>query len=138
MAHLVMHASILARRKSLGFTQADLARLAHTTQQHISLIERGVHQPNLSTLRRLFDALGLELTGQPDSAGLAVKLAGLGRFNAWESAQPSSMDPDDAFRQAGALARLQKSWGAPPSEEDWQARARDWALWRGRLPRRLR
>lgn len=133
-----MHTSILARRKALGLTQKDLARLAQTTQQHISLIERGVHQPNVSTLRRLFEALGWELAPRPSSAGTAAKLAGLSRFNDWESAQPSSFGPEEAFRQAGALARLGKSWAGPAPEEDWQARARAWTLWRSRLPRRLR
>ena len=47
------------RRRALD--QADLARRAGTTQTYVSRIERGAVSPSLKTLRRLFNAMGVDL-----------------------------------------------------------------------------
>ncbi len=49
-------------RRALGLTQTDLAVRCETTQQQIAKIETGVVDPKLSTLRRIAEALGCELT----------------------------------------------------------------------------
>lgn len=49
-------------RKSKSITQAELAERCHTTQQQIARIENGTVDPRLSTLRRIADALGCEVS----------------------------------------------------------------------------
>jgi transcriptional regulator with XRE-family HTH domain len=46
-------------REKAGLSQEELARRVGLTQGALSFIERGVVEPRLSTLLRLFDALGL-------------------------------------------------------------------------------
>jgi transcriptional regulator with XRE-family HTH domain len=48
-------------RHEHGLDQADLARRAGTTQTYISRIERGAVSPSLRTLRRLLNAMGVDL-----------------------------------------------------------------------------
>ncbi|MEV4620393.1 helix-turn-helix transcriptional regulator [Asanoa sp. NPDC049573] len=50
-----------AEREKAALTQAQLARRAATTQQHVSMIESGHVAPTIALLDRLFDALGLQL-----------------------------------------------------------------------------
>jgi transcriptional regulator with XRE-family HTH domain len=49
-------------RKKNGLTQSELAEKCHTTQQTIAKIEQGVVDPKLSTLEKIADALGCEVT----------------------------------------------------------------------------
>lgn len=53
------------RRK---LTQGDLAQAVHTTRQTISNYETGRSRPDVETLQRLADALGVELTELLDGA----------------------------------------------------------------------
>jgi transcriptional regulator with XRE-family HTH domain len=48
-------------RRQRGLDQADLARRAGTTQTYVSRIECGTVSPSLKTLRRLFNAMGVDL-----------------------------------------------------------------------------
>lgn len=50
------------RRRIRGLKQADLARLAKTSQGQISRIERGAISPTFETLARLLVAMGDELS----------------------------------------------------------------------------
>lgn len=47
-------------RERLLVTQAELAQRSGLTEATISRIENGVHQPRISTVRRLAVALGIE------------------------------------------------------------------------------
>lgn len=64
-----------ARRK---LTQDDLAQTVHTTRQTISNYETGRSRPDVETLQRLADALGVELTelldGEPPAAARRAEL----------------------------------------------------------------
>src|SRR5437879_13085755 len=51
------NAMIRALRAELHMTQAQLAKRAGVTQPHLARIETGKVDPQLSTLRRIFDAL---------------------------------------------------------------------------------
>jgi transcriptional regulator with XRE-family HTH domain len=51
-----------AEREKAALTQAQLARRAATTQQHVSELEAGRRAPTTAVLDRLFDALGLQLS----------------------------------------------------------------------------
>jgi transcriptional regulator with XRE-family HTH domain len=46
-------------REKAGLSQEELAQRVGLTQGALSFIERGLVEPRLSTLLRLFDALGL-------------------------------------------------------------------------------
>ena len=55
-------AAARGRRKSLGWTQSELADRAHVSRQWISEFEKGKPTAELGLTIRLLDALGLRLT----------------------------------------------------------------------------
>ncbi len=50
------------RRKNLGLSQNDLAEMAGVSLATIKDIERGIGNPSLSTVSRIVDILGMEIT----------------------------------------------------------------------------
>lgn len=52
-------------RDSLRMTQAELASRAKITQPHLGSIESGKTDPQISTLKRIFDAMSCDLVLQP-------------------------------------------------------------------------
>lgn len=58
-------AQIAAARKSRGLTQPALSELSGIQQAEISRIERGVGNPTATTLLRLANALGQQVTLVP-------------------------------------------------------------------------
>ncbi|MBA2342385.1 MAG: helix-turn-helix transcriptional regulator, partial [Thermoleophilaceae bacterium] len=54
--------SLRQARRRAGLTQAELARRSRTSQATISAYENGHKQPSVSTLSRLLDATGSQLT----------------------------------------------------------------------------
>lgn len=50
-----------ARRRELGLSQLELARLTGTTQSAIARLESGQRPPRIDTLLRIADALDAEL-----------------------------------------------------------------------------
>lgn len=52
---------IVVMRKKLNITQVELAKKAQVSQQAISRLEKEKHIPNLDTLLRIVDGLGLKL-----------------------------------------------------------------------------
>ncbi len=77
---------VAARRKSLGWTQDELAERMSVDAETISRFERGAHLPSLPTLERLANALRLEIgellstteLGETDDlAALAAWMEGL-------------------------------------------------------------
>lgn len=63
-------------RSQRGLTQTELARRAGTTQESIARLERHVHEPRISTLRRLVEAMGgrLVIRIESDPEPVAVEL----------------------------------------------------------------
>ena len=63
--------NIRRARTRRHLTQDDLAQTVHTTRQTISNYETGRSRPDVETLQRLADALGVELTelldGEPSA-----------------------------------------------------------------------
>ena len=49
--------AVVSRRTELGLSQKELADRSGTTQQHLSLIERGAVEPRADLKRRLAEAL---------------------------------------------------------------------------------
>ncbi|OYT18013.1 MAG: hypothetical protein CCU26_18965 [Nitrospira sp. UW-LDO-01] len=52
-------------RSRLRMTQAELARRAHITQPNLAAIESGKVDPQVGTLRRIYEGLGCELNLEP-------------------------------------------------------------------------
>lgn len=52
---------VAERRRRLGLSQAELARLTGTTQSAIARLESGQRPPRIDTLLRIADALDAEL-----------------------------------------------------------------------------
>lgn len=73
-------ANIRRARTRRHLTQDDLAQAVHTTRQTISNYETGRSRPDVETLQRLADALGVELTELLDEAPPAVRRAALRRL----------------------------------------------------------
>lgn len=53
-------------RNKLRMTQAELARRAHITQPHLASIEAGKGNPQLDTIRRLFESLHCSFVIEPN------------------------------------------------------------------------
>lgn len=74
-------ANIRRARVRRHLTQDDLAQAVHTTRQTISNYETGRSRPDVETLQRLADALGVELTELLDETPpAAVRRAALRRL----------------------------------------------------------
>ena len=60
---------IKSLRVALRMTQTELAQRAHVTQPHLTAIESGKIDPQIKTLRRIFDALlcDIAITPRPKS-----------------------------------------------------------------------
>ena len=56
-----MDLKIARIRRERGWTQTHLAEACKTTQQQIVKLERGLVDPQISTLGRVADALGVEI-----------------------------------------------------------------------------
>lgn len=56
--------AMIDQRHQLNLSQRDLARLCDIPQSSVARIESGSSVPNLSTLLKMFDHLGLTLTVQ--------------------------------------------------------------------------
>ena len=70
---------VRAARLRAGLTQEELARRAGTSQEALSLLERGGGNPTMKTLERIARALdcSLEITfGEPSAAGVAIEYDG--------------------------------------------------------------
>lgn len=52
---------IVSEREKQNITQTQLAKLTHIDQGDISRIERGIGNPTLKKIEKLFDALGVSL-----------------------------------------------------------------------------
>ena len=72
--------NIRRARTRRHLTQDDLAQAVHTTRQTISNYETGRSRPDVETLQRLADALGVELTELLDETPAAVRRAALRRL----------------------------------------------------------
>ena len=73
-------------RSAAGLGQADLARLASTSQPAVSAYESGAQRPSTATFVRLLDACGAELDvlipyRQPTLAGVVSQLVAAGDFD---------------------------------------------------------
>jgi len=109
-----------SRRRALGWTQAQLAERAGLSQQHLSAIERERLTPEISTLKRLFQALGLELVVnvQRPVQLLSREEQREQDFRRWARSSPEDrLDQVEALRQIyyDSVARFRKRPRFTPS-----------------------
>ena len=52
---------LTSTRKALGMTQQDLAKASGMSQANISGYETGLHSPTLDTIKRLADAMNMDV-----------------------------------------------------------------------------
>ncbi|MBE6424325.1 helix-turn-helix domain-containing protein [Succinivibrio dextrinosolvens] len=57
--------AMIKQRHEMGFSQRELAELCAIPQSSIARIEAGITSPNLSTLLKIFNKLGLKLSVTP-------------------------------------------------------------------------
>ena len=57
-----LQSTIKTRRKALKISQEDLAQMAEVGLATVKDIERGKANPSLTTITRLLDVLGLEIS----------------------------------------------------------------------------
>lgn len=74
-------------RQAQGLTQMDLAHAAGVPQATVSQIERGTNNPNLTTLAKLAEALGLSLPDMFDAGEAPAPVSEMIR-------RFSKLDPD--------------------------------------------
>ncbi|MCX5797641.1 MAG: helix-turn-helix transcriptional regulator [Elusimicrobia bacterium] len=67
--------AVIRARTAAGLTQAELARKVHTSQQSISRIEAGGQNTSVAILRKIGQALGMELHIDYKPKGLKLKHA---------------------------------------------------------------
>lgn len=60
--------AMIRQRHSLNLSQRDLAEMCGLPQSSVARIESGKSSPNLNTLLKIFDKLGLTLSVQPSSS----------------------------------------------------------------------
>ncbi len=58
----VIAKTIVTRRGVLGITQEQLSNLSHVGMKTIYKLEQGIGNPSVSTIDRVLDVLGLELS----------------------------------------------------------------------------
>lgn len=58
-------AALIDRRHSLGLSQRDLAQMCGLPHSSVARIESGASSPNLTTLLKILQVLGLTLTVEP-------------------------------------------------------------------------
>ena len=59
--------AMIKQRQSLDLSQRDLAKLCGIPHSSVARIESGKSTPNLSTLLKIFNQLGLTFTVQPNA-----------------------------------------------------------------------
>ena len=60
LEYTIIQAMIDARNKQ-NLTQKELSKLSNIDQANISKIERGIYNPSINVLRRLADAMNMDL-----------------------------------------------------------------------------
>lgn len=106
-------ALIRAQRAAAGLSLRDLADRTSISNAYLSQIERGLHEPSLTVLRAVADALGLPLASLLERAGV---LEAGGRDAARPSTESAIMlDPELSEPQRIALLSVYRSF-VPPSK----------------------
>jgi transcriptional regulator with XRE-family HTH domain len=108
------------RRRLMGMSTAELSRRSGIPRPNISRIERGLVDPRLSTLGRLFAVLGLRLDVTPRrSLGLedaiaraergsrALALAGISSSDPWRRLGRRAAGGQDVSAEARALVEAE-------------------------------
>ena len=93
-----LRASLVAQRKAMKLTQAQVAQRMDTTQSFVSEFENGGTDPHLSTFQRYGRAVGARLSMgidrvsnvSPDDGVIPVRTAGRRTSVSWRSSRQSA------------------------------------------------
>lgn len=107
---IVLGTLIRAQRAAAGLSLRDLAERTSISNAYLSQIERGLHEPSLTVLRAVADALGLPLASLLERAGVLESLPGR-TGNSAESA--IMLDPELSEPQRIALLSVYRSFVPP-------------------------
>ncbi len=137
MGHPAIGRQLRAHRTAAGRTVASVAADAGLSVPYIANLENGRGNPTTTALRRLAEALGLQLvvtlvpgeqsqpTGAPESPEMPASLVRLGRTARFrqavrDMAATLDQDADEFSRQlVAALAILANTMGRELVEADW-------------------
>ncbi len=114
-----MPASVLLRsaRESAALTQAELGRLAKTSQSDISFVERGQRSPSVSTLERLLRASLHSLvaipTLGPDASTTGERIASALALSHADAALRAFIDYSDALQSTAGTDRIALALARP-------------------------
>lgn len=121
-------------REQRKLTQAALAQACGLSQQHLSLLEKGVSGMEVSTLEKILDALGygLALVARPNP--LLTRLKQWNAYSERAHEPASDLTPDARLTRAAELAEIFLTrHPIQESPEELLIRARAIKNWRAQL-----
>ncbi|MBA2516661.1 MAG: helix-turn-helix transcriptional regulator [Solirubrobacterales bacterium] len=104
-------ALIRAQRSAAGLSLRDLAERTSISNAYLSQIERGLHEPSLTVLRAVADALKLPLSALLERAGVLESASRDSPAASTESA--IMLDPELSEPQRIALLSVYRSFVPP-------------------------
>ena len=108
---MALGALIRAHRTAAGLSLRDLAERTSISNAYLSQVERGLHEPSLTVLRAVAEALGLPLASLLERAGV---LDGVSSDHAPASTESAIMiDPELSEPQRMALLSVYRSFVPP-------------------------
>ena len=108
-AWLALGALIRSQRSAAGLSLRDLAERTSISNAYLSQVERGLHEPSLTVLRAVADALGLPLASLLERAGVLERTAGAGP----STERAIMLDPELSEPQRMALLSVYRSFVPP-------------------------
>lgn len=98
-------AFIRAQRQLADLSLREMAALTRISNAYLSQVERGLHQPSLTVLRAIADALGLTTEQLLAKGGWAATVAPEASA---ETPHPPPASPEDAIRTDPRLTEAQR------------------------------
>ena len=103
-------ALIRAQRSAAGLSLRDLAERTSISNAYLSQIERGLHEPSLTVLRAVADALRLPLGSLLERAGVLERVS---PENPASTEKAIKLDPELSEPQRIALLSVYRSFVPP-------------------------
>lgn len=104
-------ALIRARRSTAGLSLRDLAERTRVSNAYLSQVERGLHEPSITVLRAIADALGMPLESLLTRAGVLDPPAAGGAASSMPDTEAAILnDPRLSEPQRIALLSVYRSF----------------------------
>lgn len=115
LRHYELSRQILLRRRSLGWSQPQLARKSGVQQSEISRIERGQGNPTYETLTALAGAMGARVSLVSTDAAESTRAKGTGSNRSIASASPVGRVRSGRATTSARVGRVPKKGTKPAS-----------------------